>query len=51
MSSRLGVTPATQTPPFYSWILDISGVGSDPPVAAIDDADLNALLVKLGGHP
>ena len=51
MSSRLGVTPATTTAPFYSWILDISGAGSDPPVQAIDDNDLTLQLAKLGGHP
>lgn len=51
MSSRLGVTPATPAAPFYTWLLDITGAGSDPPLQAIDGADLDALLVKLGGHP
>jgi hypothetical protein len=51
MSSRLGVTPATPEAPFYTWLLDMSGAGSVPPLQAIDDADLEALLGKLGGHP
>ncbi|MDB4956970.1 MAG: hypothetical protein JWO36_4539 [Myxococcales bacterium] len=51
MSSRLGVTPATTAPPFYSWIMDITGAGSDPPLQSIDGADLEALLAKFGGHP
>ncbi|MCE9572672.1 MAG: hypothetical protein K8W52_05905 [Deltaproteobacteria bacterium] len=51
MSSRLGVTPATTTKPLYSWIMDISGAGSDPPVQAIDGADFDALLANFGGHP
>jgi len=50
MSARLGVTPAMTTPPYYSWILDMTPT-SDPPVAAIDDGDLNALLGTFGGHP
>jgi len=50
MSARLGVTPAMVTPPYYSWILDMTPT-SDPPVAAIDDGDLNALLGTFGGHP
>jgi hypothetical protein len=51
MSSRVGVTPATATAPFYSWIMDLTGDGSDPPVQGIDGADLDALLAKFGGHP
>lgn len=51
MSTRLGVTPATTIAPLYSWIMDISGAGSDPPVQAIDSADLDALLANFGGHP
>ncbi|MGE5184945.1 MAG: hypothetical protein ACM31C_22910 [Acidobacteriota bacterium] len=51
MATRLGVTPATTTKPYYSWILDMSSAGSDPPVAAIDESDLSALLAKFGGHP
>ena len=51
MSSRLGVTPATPAAPFYTWLLDITGGGGDPPLQAIDGADLDALLAKLGGHP
>jgi hypothetical protein len=51
LATRLGDTPADTTPPYYSWIMDLTGVGSDPPVAAIDESDLSALLVKFGGHP
>lgn len=51
MGSRLGVTPATPQPPFYSWILDLSGAGHDPPLQAIDEADLTALLTRFGGSP
>jgi hypothetical protein len=51
MSSRLGVTPGTQAAPFYSWILDMTGGTSDPPLAAIDEADLDSLLAVFGGHP
>jgi hypothetical protein len=51
MASRLGVTPATASPPFYSWILDVSPAAHDPPVQAIDDADLSTLLTRLGGSP
>ncbi len=51
MASRLGTTPATTTAPLYTWIEDVTGAGSIPPVQAIDDADLNALLAKFGDHP
>ena len=51
MGARLGVTPATPQPPFYSWILDVSAGGHDPPVQSIDEADLAALLAKFGGRP
>jgi hypothetical protein len=51
MAARLGETPATMTPPLYSWILDITGADSDPPVQAITDADFAALLTRFGGHP
>ncbi len=51
MSSRVGVTPANTTAPLYSWIMDITGAESDPPLAQIDSADLDALLAKFGGHP
>ena len=51
MGSRLGATPANTAQPFYSWIMDISGSGSNPPVQKIDEADLTALLSSLGGHP
>jgi hypothetical protein len=50
MSARLGVTPAMTTPPYYSWILDMTATG-DPPVAAIDGNDLTALFGTFGGHP
>ncbi|MBV8756271.1 MAG: hypothetical protein JO257_03280 [Deltaproteobacteria bacterium] len=50
MSARLGETPANTTPPYYSWILDITP-GGDPPVSSIDNTDLNALLGTFGGHP
>ncbi|HEV7558262.1 MAG TPA: hypothetical protein VGO00_22490 [Kofleriaceae bacterium] len=51
MSARLGETPATLTPPLYSWILDITGGNAASPVAAIEDDDLDALLTTFGGHP
>ncbi len=51
LATRLGDTPADITPPYYSWIVDLTGAGSDPPVAAIDESDLSALLAKFGGHP
>jgi hypothetical protein len=50
MSARLGVTPAMTTPPYYSWILDMTATGN-PPVAAIDGNDLSALFGTFGGHP
>ncbi|MCU1278988.1 MAG: hypothetical protein JWM53_2534, partial [bacterium] len=51
MAARLGTTPATNTAPLYTWIEDVTGAGNNPPVQAIDDADLNALLAKFGDHP
>ncbi len=51
MSSRLGETPTATTAPLYSWIMDMTGAGSDPPVQSIDEADLTALLATFGGHP
>jgi hypothetical protein len=51
LASRLGATPATTTPPFYSWILDITAGGAGPPLQRIDDADLTSLLAHFGGHP
>jgi hypothetical protein len=51
MSARLGTTPATATAPLYSWIEDLTGVGSASPLQAIDAADLTALLAKFGDHP
>jgi hypothetical protein len=51
MTSRLGATPATTQPPFYSWIVDVSAAGHDPPVQAIDEADLTTLLTRFGGLP
>lgn len=51
MAARQGVTPEATTAPLYSWIMDMTGQGSDPPVQSIDGADLAALLAKFGGHP
>jgi hypothetical protein len=51
LSARLGTTPATTTAPLYSWIEDLTGVGVNVPLQAIDDADLTALLAKFGDHP
>jgi photosystem II stability/assembly factor-like uncharacterized protein len=51
MATRQGVTPAQATAPLYSWIMDMTGAGSTPPVQAIDAEDLNAFLAKFGGHP
>jgi hypothetical protein len=51
MAARLGETPATTTPPFYSWILDITPGTGATPTQAIEDSDLAALLAKFGGHP
>jgi hypothetical protein len=51
MAARIGVTPMTTTPPLYSWILDISGADASPPVQAIEDNDLQALLARFGDHP
>ncbi|HET7505629.1 MAG TPA: hypothetical protein VFK02_31635 [Kofleriaceae bacterium] len=50
-SSRLGVTPASTSPPFYSWILDVSSSDPAAPLQQIDDADLVAVLARFGGHP
>ena len=49
MAARQGVTPEQATPPFYSWILDMTGTAM--PVQSIDAADLAAFLAKFGGHP
>jgi hypothetical protein len=51
MAARLGTTPATTAAPLYSWIEDITGGTSTAPTQVVDDADLTALLGKLGGHP
>ncbi|HEY5946116.1 MAG TPA: hypothetical protein VIV40_11525 [Kofleriaceae bacterium] len=51
MAVRQGVTPAQTIAPLYSWIMDMTGKGSDPPVQAIDAEDLTAFLAKFGGHP
>ncbi len=51
MGSRLGTTPATSGWPTYSWILDMTPGATNPPVDAIDEADLTALLAVFGGHP
>jgi len=50
-AARLGVTPATTLPPLYSWIMDVSSEGDQPPVQAIDEADLAAVLATFGGRP
>jgi hypothetical protein len=50
MAARLDTTPATTTPPFYSWIEDMtSAPAAGAPVQQIDDADLAALLAVFGG--
>jgi photosystem II stability/assembly factor-like uncharacterized protein len=49
MAARQGVTPEQTTPPFYSWILDMTG--TEMPVQAIDANDLAAFISKFGGHP
>ncbi len=46
LAARMGTTPATPGWPTYSHSSDLLGS-----VNAIDDADLTALLAKLGGHP
>jgi hypothetical protein len=51
MSTRQGVTPAQMMAPLYSWILDLTGKESNPPVQSIDAEDLIALLAKIGDHP
>jgi hypothetical protein len=51
LAARLGNTPATSAAPLYTWIDDITGAGATPPVQAIDDNDLTALLAKFGGNP
>jgi hypothetical protein len=51
MAARQGVTPEQTLAPLYSWILDMTGKGSNPPVQAIDAEDLSAFLDKFGGHP
>ncbi|MEO7091834.1 MAG: hypothetical protein ABI175_01205, partial [Polyangiales bacterium] len=51
MAARQGVTPEQTVAPLYSWIMDMTGSGSNPPVQAIDAADLAAIFAKFGGHP
>ena len=51
MAVRQGVTPEQTVAPLYSWILDLTGGGTDAPVQAIDAKDLTAFLAKFGGHP
>ena len=52
MAARLGTTPATTTPPLYTWIDDLtSDAGAATPEQQIDDADLSALLTSFGGQP
>jgi hypothetical protein len=50
MASRQGVSPAIQTAPFYTWLLDMTGMGGTS-YQSIDGSDLDALLKKFGGHP
>jgi hypothetical protein len=51
MASRQGVTPAVQTAPLYTWLLDMTAAGGATPTQSIDGSDLEALLAKFGGHP
>jgi hypothetical protein len=51
MGARLGTNPSTAAAPLYTWIDDMTGTGASPPVSAIDDNDLDALLSGFGGHP
>ena len=51
LASRMGTTPATAAWPTYSWIEDMATGSATPPVASIDDADLNAMLANFGSHP
>jgi len=51
LGARLGTNPSVDTKPLYTWIDDMTGAGSSPPVSAIDDNDLKALLAGFGGHP
>ena len=46
LATRMGTTPATPNWPTYSRYSDLAG-----DLDAIDDADLTALLAKLGDHP
>jgi hypothetical protein len=46
LASRMGTSPATNTPPLYDWNQDVTGT-----VNAIDDADLAQVLSRLGGQP
>jgi hypothetical protein len=46
MAARLGSSPSTSGAPGYLWYSDVTGA-----TPSIDDADLSALLGKLGGRP
>ena len=50
MAARQGVTPAVQTAPLYTWLLDMTAPGNAP-TQSIDATDLDELLKKFGGHP
>lgn len=51
LTTRMGTDPSTSGWPTYSWIMDVDPGSVTPAVSGIDDADLSALLAKLGGHP
>jgi hypothetical protein len=51
MAARQGVSPASTTPPYYSWIMDMITSNSSGSAPAIDAEDLGAFLAKFGGHP
>ena len=56
MASRLGTTPSTVDTPLYSYLCDMASSVMTPapdvgPAAIVDDADLKALLARIGGHP
>lgn len=51
MASRLGTNPSTTGWPGYLWIDDMTAGATSPPVSAIDEDDLAALLARFGDHP
>jgi hypothetical protein len=56
LASRLGTMPSTTSTPLYSYLCDLVSSVMAPapqggPAAVIDDADLQALLARFGGHP